>query len=186
MSTKKIAYATSISTDTKNYYLLWINGGAEPDSFACHPKSKNIIVAENISELNSIAKEIDLELSDDEVANINISELLRHLKTIDGRPFSTKTATCLLEGWNCLEDVARLAQINFQDLSGGKDLSGIYEKLFYGNNLPAVTPSKSIYHPVFSKSERRSIRHYLLNLWSVVAETLEELKSSDHQPFKFQ
>ena len=178
MSTKKIAYATCISTDSKNYYLLWMNGAAETDFFVCNPKSKNIIVAENISELNSIANELEFELSNEAVANINMSELLRLLKTIDGRPISTKTASYLLEGWNCLEDVARSAQINFQDLSGGKDLSGIYEKLFYGNNLPAVTPSKTTYHPVFSKSERRALRNYLRNLCSVVFKQLERLKSS--------
>ena len=43
------------------------------------------------------------------------------------------------------------------------DIDSAYEKLFYGNNLPAVTPDGASFHPLLSDGERAALRALLRN-----------------------
>lgn len=66
----------------------------------------------------------------------------------------------LIDFWNLFSDIA---------YSVGKELEPIktrrsrrcYNKLFWGLNLPAVTPKNCVYEPVFTKKERKLIREIM-------------------------
>lgn len=69
---------------------------------------------------------------------------------------NTQAVDCraLLDCWNLFADVAECVPehgdaFRAQDRAG----SSVYEKLFYGNNLPAITPSGRAYEPVWSEAE---------------------------------
>ena len=69
--------------------------------------------------------------------------------------------TAFLNAWNMLEDAhgprldAHLPEISSQ--IAGK----IYDKLFFANNLPAVTPRGASYEPIWSEDESRAIVAHL-------------------------
>lgn len=66
----------------------------------------------------------------------------------------------LIDFWNMFSDIA---------YSVGKELEPVktrrskrcYDKLFWGLNLPAVTPENCEYEPVFTKKERKFIREIM-------------------------
>lgn len=61
-----------------------------------------------------------------------------------------------LEVWNLLDDVSR--SIN-GDFDSDRDRTyEIYDKIFRGNNLPAVTPKNRHYRPIWSPLEIAIIR----------------------------
>jgi hypothetical protein len=89
---------------------------------------------------------------------------LRNLKT--DRASSTITCTILLEGWNFIEDMGRTFGLK-KDLKRlhSRLLNKAYDKLFYGCNLPAVTPGDKSYSPLWSHEEILSMRAELSEIW---------------------
>jgi hypothetical protein len=62
-----------------------------------------------------------------------------------------------LNAWNMLSDVAASIGDNSIFAVADKGLKKIYEKLFFGNNLPAVTPEGKSYVPEWSAAEADKI-----------------------------
>ena len=71
---------------------------------------------------------------------------------------SAATLDCvsLLDAWNLFADVAASAQVPFD--SDRQATEKIYDKLFYGNNLPSVTPPGRRYVPLWTDAEIELIR----------------------------
>ena len=65
----------------------------------------------------------------------------------------------MLTVWNILDDVSMSVNGNFD--SKKKRTNKIYDKIFFGNNLPAITPKGESYKPIWSKAERDVIREVL-------------------------
>ena len=60
----------------------------------------------------------------------------------------------VLNAWNLFGDVARSAPASAAPFSeADAKLRAVYDKVFFGNNLPAVTPEEEAYHPVWSSAE---------------------------------
>jgi hypothetical protein len=64
-----------------------------------------------------------------------------------------------LAAWNLFEDVSRSVGGSFDD--NRKLTEKIYEKLFWGNNLPIVTPEGKSYEPIWTKRELKIMREVL-------------------------
>jgi hypothetical protein len=62
----------------------------------------------------------------------------------------------LLNGWNLFGDVARSVGVLLEDRSPDRDT--LYNKLFFANNLPAVTPPGERYDPHWSEAELAGLR----------------------------
>lgn len=75
-----------------------------------------------------------------------------HKTTVDCQVF--------LEAWNLFSDIASAVQGKQAHIDDQKE-SRIYEKLFWGNNLPALTPPGKHYAPVWTKSEVGRLRSVL-------------------------
>jgi hypothetical protein len=77
-----------------------------------------------------------------------------------------------LAAWNLFGDIARSCPrsgVNFTDRDS--HLGAVYEKLFYGNNLPSVTPPGEHYAPEWSRDEIAGLRDVLqegLNMFVAV------------------
>jgi hypothetical protein len=88
-----------------------------------------------------------------------------------GRPFDfdaaaawlsdggTPDAEILLNIWNLAGDVARSVEKPFEDRSG--ELDAIYNKIFAGNNLPAMTPPGEHYEPEWDLEELALLRRII-------------------------
>ena len=89
---------------------------------------------------------------------------LRNLRT--GRASSKITCTTLLDGWNFIEDMGRTFSLK-KDLKRlhSRLLNKAYDKLFYGCNLPAVTPEGKSNSPLWSHEEILSMRAELREIW---------------------
>ncbi len=65
-----------------------------------------------------------------------------------------------LNAWNLFSDLASTIQGDLAHIDGQRE-GRIYNKLFWGNNLPAVTPPGKHYEPLWSKSEVGRMRNVL-------------------------
>lgn len=64
----------------------------------------------------------------------------------------------VLEAWNLFSDIAiTFPRRNSAFRKIDKQFPKIYNKLFMGSNLPAVTPKGTNYKPIWSTSERKTI-----------------------------
>ena len=78
------------------------------------------------------------------------------LKQLLELPSSEEVCTQLLEAWNLYGDIARNLDATFDD--DGEEAQRCYDKLFYGNNLPSITPAGERYRPYFTDDEQQLIR----------------------------
>jgi hypothetical protein len=90
--------------------------------------------------------QIDLDMMEPLIHDLDVvAQWLR-------RPLSAKIDTdALLTVWNLFGDLA--ASVNGDFDGDRKRTQHIYDKLFWGNNLPAVTPPGKQYTPVWSDDE---------------------------------
>jgi hypothetical protein len=65
----------------------------------------------------------------------------------------------LLEAWNLFDDIAASIGAHLHDRGERRDK--VYDKLFWGNNLPAVTPPGRSYQPLWNGCELRILRSVL-------------------------
>lgn len=73
-----------------------------------------------------------------------------------------ETVDCVvfLEAWNLFIDLASSLQKR-NTIKDDPENNRIYDKLFYGNNLPVITPTGKFHEPVWSNSEIARINRIL-------------------------
>lgn len=154
------------------HFLLWQDGGNEPDKYILVPETAFFLSAQTVEDLLRRATRLGLQVTDQDPVLVNIDKVFRVLAELrPGRASSQRTCQLLLDGWNTLEDMARSIQISLdeqQDDYEREVLRNVYDKLFYGNNLPAVTPSNRNYSPLLSSNERKVMRRYFRRLWLAI------------------
>jgi hypothetical protein len=62
-----------------------------------------------------------------------------------------------LDAWNMFTDVAASIGRNSLFAAADKRLKSIYDKLFFGNNLPSITPAGRSYEPEWDETEVEAI-----------------------------
>lgn len=62
-------------------------------------------------------------------------------------------AHMILDFWNIVNDLAKSIQISYKGHTEDSLTNRIYDKLFYGNNLPEINTSNRIYVPQFTSEE---------------------------------
>jgi hypothetical protein len=140
--------------DNQNSYLIWFEGENEPDGVVIDDNGKVPSFHDNEDLLN-YATSLSLSVSTDSAVLHNIDTVSAFLERKD------ETVYCknFLEAWNLFEDVSQSVGGNF-DIDR-KLTVNIYEKLFWGNNIPAVTPDAESYEPIWTKREVKVIREVL-------------------------
>ncbi|HEX8237240.1 MAG TPA: hypothetical protein VF600_14875 [Abditibacteriaceae bacterium] len=147
--------------DNKDHYLIWyheVEGDSCLDGVVLDSASKiPIFVA--VDELQHYARSQEFEIDAEEPRLHNLDIVLKWLKT--RRATQTLHCDACLTAWNLFADVSR-------SLSGSFDADQqrthkIYQKLFFGSNLPALTPSGKHYIPLWSSQELKIIREVMNN-----------------------
>lgn len=173
MNPKELNYVVLLRAFDRNCFLLWQDGGEAPDKYVFLPETTHFLLGSTVEELLAGATRHGFQVADQEPVFIDMDKVFGALAALrPERLSSPKTCQLMLDGWNTLEDMARSigVRLDEQDLDKREILRMAYDKLFYGNNLPAVTPEDQSYSPLFSSSERKAMRGYLRRLWREVVE----------------
>ena len=109
------------------------------------------------SALSAYAERWGLAFEAEETSEFDLDAIEHWLS----RPEDSPIDCCLfLNAWNLFDDVASsTGGGSFERTSRGA--SGVYDKLFWGNNLPAVTPPGEHYAPVWADGEVAELHRIL-------------------------
>ncbi len=170
MNKKKEYYSYIFNYNEEKKILIWYTSDSGVNGFLLNLDNQFIVV-ENKDEFFKKLENKYGESHFDEETIVDLDKFfssLRHLRV--GRSSSRKTCEALLEGWNLIEDMAKsLGYVNELDILSQPLFNKIYDKLFYGNNLPSVTPEGKSYNPIWSKEEMTFFRVEFRSIWKKIA-----------------
>ena len=152
--------------DEKDFYFIWFSD--EADGVYLDLQG-NFVVYNDLESLISYTKEQNLFIKDEEPVFYN----LQKLETILSKKSFKVDCVEFLNAWNLFDDISRSVEGNFDP--DHKITKKIYDKLFWGNNLPAVTPEGKYYEPLWSKKELEIIRDVLLNGVAIFRNNLKHI-----------
>lgn len=91
------------------------------------------------------------------------------------RSFVSEEIDCnlILTYWNIFSDLARTVNCKFLGDNSGGDVEGIYQKLFYGCNLPAIRKDGEIFVPEWNESERKRLAEIFDNGFRILSDAIE-------------
>jgi hypothetical protein len=160
--TIKTHYVTCWRLEQREFFLLWADGGAKPDEYVvATPGTLKLLVAPTRKQIEAMAHKRHLLVSVQSTDTIDLDAANAALLGLrPSRDISLNGAKALLNAWNTFEDVARSIRVDLMAIksSDKKLMDHLYEKIFYGNNLPSVTPEGKIYTPMLENEERRLLR----------------------------
>jgi hypothetical protein len=143
-------YPLALNVGGRTLFLLWVSddralnrvlaGAGRVVWFSDEESAREYALAQNLT----LAPEEELRLHD-------LDSAVGWLEA-DAEP----DCRLLLAIWNLAGDVARSVNEPFEDR--GEVLDRVYDKLFFGNNLPSMTPPGEQYHPQWSEEELRLLR----------------------------
>ncbi|GMA99475.1 hypothetical protein [Pelosinus sp. IPA-1] len=163
-------YSVKFALERKEIYSLWYSG--KNDGFLID--QNKILSFKSMNELRQYAIEKNINLQDEHtvvILDLAINWLRRRDREINCRYF--------LDFWNIVADLAHSVNEEFY---GDKDNNGIleiYNKLFYGSNLPAVKKEKDVFFPQWDEVELEILTKVIDDAWRIVKIYL--LKSTGYE-----
>jgi len=139
--------------DAHDAHLIWFNG--EPDGVIVDANGK-VACFLNDEDLLRYASSLNLSVKTEEPNLHDLDSVASWLKTEN---VETVDCNVFLAAWNLFDDVSRSVGGDFD--ADRKKTRKIYEKLFWGTNIPVVTPEGKSYTPIWSKRELKTIRKVL-------------------------
>ena len=143
--------------DGRNRFLIWITqleADEDLDGVLLGDNGKTPVF-HSLDFLFAYAQNRGIVLKDDEPILHNLDVIKRWLKIKRSKAQGPTSIDCdeFLAAWNLFADVSR-------SLGSGFDVDRertrkIYLKIFYGNNLPAITPEGEHYIPLWSNAEKK-------------------------------
>jgi len=135
-------------------YLLWYTN----DKNGIITAENKILSFSSISQIEDYKKinSIDTETYEIKIDFDNIASW------INGKS-STFDIKNILEIWNLFTDISESIDLDFKGDHKSHLTNKIYDKIFYGNNLPSVTPEGKSYSPIWNKFEIKRIKEIFLN-----------------------
>jgi hypothetical protein len=147
-------FVLSYRLSLEERYLIWTSDDedSKKDCFATDEDGMVPSFA-NIASLERYATQRNLILSPASPHLHDFDVIVSWLSTHRNLPKCEE----LLNAWNAFSDVSNsvkretsFAKLNFTN-------KPIYDKLFWGNNLPAVTPKSEQFDPIWNKQELESL-----------------------------
>lgn len=150
--------------------LLWETGLA-PDRFLLDQDQK-IYAAKGVDEVRKNFGTLPFSILWSEAAVLDFDSFWTELDSLNQYQDSSKeVCELLLNGWNFLEDVIRTFRLDdLQTTLLNELLNKSYDKLFRGNNLSAIAPEGSRYHPKWEEGELVSLKASMLHVWNEIAQ----------------
>jgi hypothetical protein len=153
---ERLYFACCVRMNGSDAFVIWYQD--EHDGFVRSPDGQ-LLVADSFRSLAAVAAGMGLPLVPDETAEYDFDRLRDWCR----RP-SAEGVECpaFLNAWNFFDDLAGLhnnPDSPYAKLSRGAGQS--YDKLFWGNNLPSVTPPGERFTPSWGADELDSIRRVM-------------------------
>lgn len=148
-------YSFWFRLDNRDGYLIFFYDEPDPDGFVTDERGK-VSCFLNTEDLLHYASVSNLTVDAEDPRLLDIDILVTWLESKDATAVDCKT---LLEAWNLFDDFSKTVDGNFD--ADQKKTQKIYNKLFWGNNLPAVTPEGEQFEPVWTKRELKIMREVL-------------------------
>jgi hypothetical protein len=132
----------------KDGYLLWIGDDDQDSVFVDEDRLIPVFRSESALALYARARNIEI---------VNEEPILHDLDLVKAwlrQPDQPIDSRAVLAAWNLFTDVGNGIEMAFTGRQRDKLTRRIYDKLFFGNNLPGVTPPNEYYIPQWSAAER--------------------------------
>ena len=141
-------YLCRYRLDNRDRSLLWFTHDKEGSDGVETDPSGSVLTFATDREAQAHAAAHNLLLSDDEPAFYDLAYVARWLRnpqdtTVDCHHFN--------DAWNLFADIAASTHAPFEPDKARTDK--VYQKLFWGLNLSAVTPEGRSYEPLWTKAE---------------------------------
>lgn len=146
----------------KKYYAIWKTDSA--DEF--ETKERKVILFESVDEAADYLSNKKMRFRSSEITTYDLDWFIENC-------ICSEYGDCkaILLYWNMFSDMAKSVKTKF--LGDDEKNNKIYDKLFFGNNLPTVTPDGKHYEPIWSNAERKSITAILSEGVEIVKSQLE-------------
>jgi len=139
--------------DGKHSFLIWYSG--DIDGVIINSENEILSFNDDVSILK-YAKNLSMSVDLDDPAFHNLELIENWLKSSKIQELDCNE---VLASWNLFDDIFRSINLEFSTKS--KLENQVYDKLFWGNNLPAVTPKGKKYEPIWSKEEIQLVSEML-------------------------
>ena len=159
-------YKISFVYKKKKYYTLWFNN----DIDGLLNKNKKIILFKSDNEMINYSINNNIKVKEDKIVNYNVDRIKIIIKNIKLMKDEKINCKYILGIWNIIGDIVRTNQTYFSgDLwkIKNKKLLLIYDKIFFGNNLPALRGDGEIYIPIFNNNEIKNILNILEECYGI-------------------
>ncbi|HEX5660432.1 MAG TPA: hypothetical protein VFX59_24725 [Polyangiales bacterium] len=135
--------------DQREHFLIWFSDDEGKDGVVLTPERQLLCTASEAA-LRERARSLGITFVG-ELSSYDLDAVEAWTRTRDPDAIDCKL---LLDAWNWLGDVTSSLRSR-ADLFVAADakLNKVYDKLFHGNNLPAVTAPREHYEPTWSASE---------------------------------
>lgn len=159
----------------KKRILVWQSNEDGHDNFKIDDNNLLISAVTKI-ELNKLLGTQAENLNWEYYNEINFDKFLNSLKNLKSGTYS-KEVTCntLIEGWNFIEDLAYTLGLDQElDKLNSPTMKKVYNKCFFGNNLPSITPERKSYNPIWREEEIILFRKEIRSIWKKLKAKLTE------------
>jgi len=136
----------------KNHYCLWYSD--EGDRFVIN--NNKLIYYFGVSEL--IKAYTDSYIIDENIVYCDVDILL-----ITHKEENSLSYNQLMNFWNMMTDLSKSLGIDFFGNKRTKQIDKVYDKLFWGLNLPSVTPIGKEYIPIWETHEKKIMSQVVLD-----------------------
>jgi hypothetical protein len=146
-------YACRVRLDGATAFVVWYS--ADRDGFL-RDTGRRLVAARTPEALAEAARARGITLEDTEPAGYDFDRIRAWCACPDPAGVD---CPAFLDAWNFLDDLGELragADRRYARLSRGA--SRCYDRLFWGSNLPAVTPPGERFDPAWSAEELAAIR----------------------------
>lgn len=150
------------------YYLSWLkykdshlfaiwSSDADFDGFVQN-ENKKIVAFQSIKEASAFAQQKELKIEQEEPFMLDLDIIMSWLYDPKADEIDCKS---FLNVWNFCNDVRSTIHQKCMDGEEDPHYRNTYLKLFYGSNLPSVTPIGETWNPTWDKEDLQNIIEFL-------------------------
>lgn len=170
-------YPHSVKIDGRSYLLIWCTDDPSGDHY--FTIKDQLLIGGNkddiTSKLQEDAERVQWDSGDELDLDMAFSELE---KMTQGPTTKVRQNVLILDSWNFFEDLIRTFSLE-EKFSNYRTplLNKAYDKLFWGCNLPSVTPAGKSYEPIWNEEEVQNIRNYMAALRKTFVSKIVQTKT---------
>lgn len=152
----------------KKTTLLWVSG--ELGDYFKMTDDRVLYQSKCIQDAKCEFDSLPFQIEWSESETIDFDMFWKEINALNvGNATDESACKVLLSGWNFIEDMMRTFSLNYSYKELDKTLiDKTYKKIFYGNNIQAVTPENSGYMPLWGNEELINLRLTLLKVWEEI------------------